>query len=239
MNIPIWCADLADGFWARVGTTPAYPRDLRKVIAAAVPLSVIDLPSVTVTAVRQWFEWMNLPIHLDEADRPLRACLVALCGEGFAFVDAYDTDMERNFSIAHELGHFLRDYFNPRETVIQRLGSVALEVLDGKRPPTPTERFQAVFRNAPIGPFTHVLRRDETGIPLTHVERESEFAADRLAFELLAPVAALGDCENRNELVTRLVDVFGLPPEPATRYANLLLPDAPKAGVHVSRFLIC
>lgn len=237
MSVPVWCADLAANFWARVDVVPPFPRDLREVIVAAVPLSVIELPGVSVDAVRHWFARLELSLPLDEPDRPLRACLVAWLGDGFAFVDATDTAEEQRFSLAHELGHFLRDYLKPRETVTQRLGPSALDVLDGRRLPTPTERFQSVLRNVSIGPFTHLLRRDESGVPLSAAERESEIAADRLAFELLAPAVELGEARNRAELIERLVDEFGLPLLQATQYAAILLPEAREAG-SVARFLI-
>lgn len=237
MSVPVWCADLAANFWDRVGEKLPFPRDLRSVVASAVPLSVIELPGVSIDAVRCWFENLELNVPIDELSRPLRACLVAWLGDGFAFLDANDSPEEQRFSLAHELGHFLRDYLKLRETVARRLGVAALEVLDGRRVPTPTERFQAVLRNVPIGPFTHLLRRDETGVPLSAAEREAEFAADRLAFELLAPAAEVGVARDREELITRLVDEFGLPLQPATQYAAILLPEAREAG-SVARFLI-
>jgi hypothetical protein len=238
MSVPVWCADLAADFWARAGTPPPFPRDLKQVIPAAVPMSVIELRGVSVAAVRAWFARQDIAVPFDEPDRALRACLVAWLGEGFAFVDATDDPAEQAFSVAHELAHFLRDYRHPREVVLRRLGEAAIEVLDGRRAPTPEERFQAVLRNAPIGPFAHLMRRDETGRPLSAAEREAEFAADRLAFELLAPAAALGEPRDRADLERRLVRGFGLPPEPAARYAAILVPEKRTAGSHVSRFFV-
>src|SRR5262249_17714529 len=148
----------------------------------------------------------------------------------FAFVDAFDDLAERLFSLAHELAHFLRDYLHPRETVTRRLGPDTLDVLDGRRSPTADERLHALLRNAPIGPFTHLCGRDESGLPSNPAGREAEAAADRLAFELLAPAADVGPSTGREELVGRLVGLFGLPPAPAERYAAILLPDAPQPG---------
>lgn len=238
MSTPVWCADLAADFWAKAGPPPPFPRDLKPVIPSAVPMSVVDLRGVSVAKVRAWFHRQDIAVPVEEPDRPLRACLVAWLGEGFAFIDSTDEPEEQAFSVAHELAHFLRDYLHPREVVLRRLGDAAIEVLDGRRPPTPEERFQAVLRNAPIGPFTHLMRRDETGRPLSAAEREAEFAADRLAFELLAPSSALGDASDRDALTRRLVREFGLPHEPAGRYAALLVPEKRAAGTHVSRFFI-
>jgi hypothetical protein len=228
---------LAGSFWAKAGPPPPFPRDLHHAVGT-VPLSVISLKGVSVAVVRQWFERLKIVVPLDEPDRPLRACLVAWRGEGFAFLDALDDHAERVFSLAHELGHFLRDYLQPRETVIERLGREALEVLDGLRRPTPSERFHAVLRGVSLGPFAHLLRRDDSGRPLTPAEREAEAAADRLAFELLAPVAAVGEATDHGALVARLIAVFGLPPEPATRYAAILLPDAPRIDRALTRLIV-
>lgn len=224
MSVPVWCADLAAGFWAAAGDPPPFPRDLRGAIALGLPLAVVDLPGLTVTGVRNWLGRRVIALPLAEPDRPLRACLVASGGHGFAFLDAADPPAERRFSLAHELAHFLRDYRHPRQTAARRLGPAVLDVLDGRRPPTPDERVRAVLRHVWAGPFTHLLARDDGGRPLAPAEQEAEDAADRLAFELLAPAAAVGDVAARGELVARLVDAFGLPPGPAARCAALLVP---------------
>jgi hypothetical protein len=184
-----------------------------------------------------WFAERALAIPLDEPDRRLRACLVAIRGQGFVFLDADDNPAERRFSLAHEIAHFLRDYWVPREKAMRRLGPTAAMVLDGERQATPQERIQAVLRNVPIGPFAHLLRRDESGRPLTPSESEAEAAADRLAFELLAPAVAFADDSDRETIVGRLVEEFGLPFTPASRYAALLVPDPIGPGRFISRIV--
>jgi hypothetical protein len=230
VSAPVWCADLVARFWAAAGDPPPFPRDLGPAIAGALPLTAIDLTGLRVAAVSAWFADRGIPIPLDEPDRPLRACLVAWRGHGFAFLEEADDPAERRFSLAHELGHFLRDYWHPRETAVARLGPAVMDVLDGVRPPTVEERLHAVLRNTPVGPFAHLLRRDETGRPLSPAEREAEAAADRLAFELLAPAAVVGDG-------SELVGVFGLPPGPAARYAALLKPDPVPRDLALARLL--
>jgi hypothetical protein len=233
---PVWCIQLAALFWMKAGPPPPFPRDLRHA-ATAVPVSVVEMNGVSVASVRRWFERLAIYIPLDEPDRPLHACLVAWRGEVFVFLDSLDDLAERLFSLAHELGHFLRDYLHPRETVAARLGKAALEVLDGHRPATPFERLHAVLRNVRLEPFTHLLRRDDSGRPLTPVERDAEAAADRLAFELLAPADAVGEVADRGELAKRLVSVFGLPPKPAAGYAAILMPESPPIDRAMSRLI--
>jgi hypothetical protein len=228
--------ELAACFWELAGSPPPFPRNLHRAVAA-LPLSVVDMAGVSVAGVKQWFRRIGICLPLDEPERPLRACLVAWHGEVFAFLDLQDDTAERAFSLAHELGHFLRDYLQPRQMVSRRLGPAALEVLDGERAATPVERLRAVLRNVSLGPFTHLLRRDELGRPLTLAEREAEAAADRLAFELLAPAAAVGEATDPRELVDRIVRTFGLPREPAERYAAILLPALPPLDRAISRLI--
>lgn len=236
MSRPLWCERLATTFWSRVGRPPSFPRDLTAA-ARALPLSTIQLDGVSVAEVRRWFERLDIPVPLTEPDRPLRACLVAWRGEGFAFIDARDEPAERRFSLAHELAHFLRDYLTPRAVVSAKLGGSALEVLDGLRAPTPDERLHAVLRGVMVEPFAHLLRRDESGRPLTPAERDAEAAADRLAFELLVPLEVVGETVSRAELIERLVCEFGLPLAPATAYAAILRPAASPVDRSVGRLL--
>jgi hypothetical protein len=232
----VWCIELATTFWLKTGPPPPFPRDLRNAVLA-LPLSVVELPKLSVSLIRRWFEQLELPIPLDEPDRPLRACLVAWFGEGFAFLDSRDDPSEKAFSLAHELAHFLRDYLYPREIAAKRLGKAALEVLDGKRPATPDERLHAILRNVRLGPFTHLLKRDDSGRSLTPVEWDAEVAADRLAFELIAPADDVGEGANRFELAKRLVQVFGLPTTAAECYAATLMPESPPIDRAISRLI--
>ena len=111
-------------------------------------------------------------------------------------------------------------------------------MLDGHRPPTAAERVDAVLRTLAVGPFAHLLRRDESGRPLSAVEREAEAAADRLAYELLAPADAVGEMADRIALVERLIHSFGLPPEPAARYAEILQPAVSLLDRGLARLII-
>jgi hypothetical protein len=220
MSLPVWCADLSARFWAVAGDPPPFPRNLGLAITGAVPVTVLELSELCVAAVRGWLTRREIGIPIDEPDRRLRACLVAWRAHGFVFLDAGDDPAERRFSLAHELAHFLRDYWYPREAAIQRLGPAVAEVLDGDRPATLDERVSAVLRKVRVGPFAHLLRRDATGRPLTAAEREAEAAADRLAYELLAPAAALGEFAGPDELVEK----FGFPRAAAEQYAALVAP---------------
>lgn len=228
MSVPLWAAELAATFWVKAGEPEPFPRDLRRPIARAVLLSVAFLPKLTVRAALERLRECGLVCEFPGVDRPLRACLVARNGHGVALIDGADSDAEQRFSIAHELAHFLRDYWYLRQQIRKRLGESALEVLDGRRPATPRERMHALLRNVPLGFHVHLLERDDNGNPASWSIAQAEEDADRLAYELLAPAKHVLERmpAARCELVDRLQSFYGLPAPQSVRYAGLLLPSA-------------
>lgn len=237
MDVPLWVKELADVFWQRAGPPGTFPRSLRKP-ARTLRLSVVALPGLSLTAVRSWLDRQGLAGILDAADRPLRACLAARGGLGFIFLDALDDENEQRFSLAHEIAHFLRDYWQWRTLAVERLGRGILEVLDGVREPTPEERLLSVLRQVPLGFHTHLLTRE--GGNLSPALACAEDEADRLAFELLAPTECFAAAERRDMalLTRRLRDEFGLPGAAAARYAELLCPPPPQLDPRLERWKI-
>jgi hypothetical protein len=144
-----------------------------------------------------------------------------------ALIDGSDGEDEQRFSIAHELAHFLRDYWSLRRRILNRLGGEALQVLDGERPPTSQERLHALLRDVPLGFHLHLMERDGDGNPLTSAIAQAEDNADRLAYELLAPaehVLEKSDSIRKPMLECKLREFYGFPSVQASRYADLLLP---------------
>jgi hypothetical protein len=227
VSVPLWASELAREFWEKARETEPFPRNLRRPIAKAVPLSVALVAKLSVRAALDWLQKCGMVCELAGEDRPLRACLVARRGHGVALVDGSDEEAEQRFSIAHELAHFLRDYWSVRRRICKRLGVAALEVLDGERPPSSQERLQALLRNVPLGFHLHLMERDSEGNPLTSSIAQAENDADFLAYELLAPAEhVLGNDRTVSNpaLVRRLRDFYGLPRTQASRYAGILLP---------------
>jgi len=194
-----------------------------------MPLSVVLLPRLSIGAALQWLQKCGMVCEFPGADRPLRACLVARRGHGVALVDGSDVDAEQRFSIAHELAHFLREYWSVRRRVCKRLGAGVLAVLDGERPPTAEERLHALLRHVSFGLHLHLMERDNEGNPASVSIAQAEEDADRLAFELLAPaehVLADGIPSSRGGLADKLRQVYGLPGPQAVEYAGILVPPA-------------
>jgi hypothetical protein len=242
VSVPLWVGELASEFWAEAGEEEPFPRQLRRPILRALPLDVIELPGLCVAAVLDWLRQRNVVLALGEPDRPLRGCLVAGKGHGFAFFDRGDSPDEQRFSLAHELAHFLRDYLQPRRRAEARLGPQVRAVFDGERPAHPEERLHALFGAVKVGFHTHLMARDPDGNP-DDSAAASEGEADRLAYELLAPAATVlarvGRARDRQRAAIRLLrEVFGLPEAQARCYADLLFPPAPPADPLLRRLRI-
>lgn len=149
------------------------------------------------------------------------------------FLDGADPDSERRFSLAHEVAHFLSDYLEPRQKVLEFIGEGVRDVLDGIRPPTMEERLSSLFRGVHLGMFVHMMDRSSDG-KISYVSvLEKEDRADALALELLAPEAAVlnrirqagihGESELYESAVESLINDFGLPSSIASQYGRVFV----------------
>jgi IrrE N-terminal-like domain len=227
VNVPIWVRDLAGDFEERVGDDAclaSLPRDLETAIDRAYDVTIERIPGLTLAAARDWLRRRGIETD-DVADRQLCGCLAAC---GVIFLDADDPLDEQRFTLAHELAHFLRDFRRPRERLIRVVGAEAVEVADGRREATVSERIAAALERVEWTVRLHLLPRDVDGRPATAAIADAEASADRLAFELLAPVAHLVACGAAEwsdaELAGHLARDCGLPPRQATRYVEMLRP---------------
>lgn len=239
---PHWVWEAAEVFWTKVGGAAPFPRDLTEPIERTLSLTTVPLSRLRIARVEEWLSHNGIPARISVADRTLRACLVARYGAGVIFLDGGDSEDEQRFSLAHELAHFLRDYARVRERAIEKLGWSILAVLDGERLPTPDERVEGVLAGAALGFHLHLMDRSPTArSAIDRIERD----ADRLAFELLAPARLVGrgievlPGERRGaEVRRRLVSDYGLPVAEASRYAAILVPEAPASSVRTRLGLV-
>lgn len=244
MRLPLWIGETAEAFW-RVGGDPGpFPRDLRAPIAWGLPVAILQLPRLRLRSIDDWLRSRGVSCSLDGGDRALRACLVARGGQGFIFLEGSDPEDEQRLSLAHELAHYLRDYWQPRQRVREQLGPAALEVIDGARAARPAEEVHALLARTPLGYQVHLLDRTADGDYLTPATARTERAADLLAYELLAPedllrqaVADLPTAKHPEHAEELLRSRYGLPPRPARAYAALLFAP-PEAANPLLRHLL-
>jgi len=231
VNPPLWVTELAREFWLLAGGAGPFPRDLRRAVPRAALLSVKVLAGLSVQRASAWLCNQGVSSLPAELDRALCACLFARGGCGFIFLDADDDEAEQRFSLAHELAHYLRHYHEPRRRAVTKFGRQILEVFDGKRLPTPTERLHALLRNIRIGEHVHLLARDDRRRIASPTIASAEFDADLLGCELLAPAGAVLQRTRRRtarasrlEAERQLQETFDLPSSMATWYASWLYP---------------
>jgi hypothetical protein len=235
----LWLSEAVETFWHLVGGEEPFPRALRGSIANALPLTLVQLPHLRVTAAESWLRRCGVFCAIGAGDRALHAGLVARYGQGFLFLDGADGEDEQRFSLAHELAHYLRHYRQLRQRVEARLGVTTLEVLDGLRPASRTERLDALLAGVPIGYYVHLMCRDEDGGLPDSRTLTAEREADLLAYELLAPAALVAEevcmtpTEGRQAAAARQLRChFGLPAAPAADYAAQLFPPRPESFLH-------
>jgi predicted small lipoprotein YifL len=217
----------------------AFPRDLATEAPVWLPVTLVPLPRLTTDAVRDWLTRYRLRPTLDTPSRRVHGCMVAWVGKGILFHDSEDGEDERRFTVAHEVAHFVLDHLLPRRRALRAFGEGIREVLDGKRPPGPGEALSSALEGVPLGMQVKLLDRDGSGSIRAGRVMQSEWRADRLAFELLAPAALAREelSPTREEAgVARLASRFGLPREVAREYARVLRP-ARKPRFSILEFL--
>jgi hypothetical protein len=212
----------AAAFWAGAPEPARERGDVEAAVVWSVPLALVALPNLDARRARGWLAERGARLGDGDGERPLRGLLLAARGVGIVFLDGTLPPADRRFTVAHELGHFLLDYLEPRERVLREAPSL-LEVVDGRRSPTWTERAQALLARVPIGLHAHLLDRDPHGAAAPDVE-VTEDAASQFALEMLAPWSAalaatrelVGDRRSSHgellaEVTARLAERFALP----------------------------
>lgn len=229
-----WLDKVADGLWQRGTGPPPFPRDMEAAaMDAGLPVFFVPIPGLTVEKAGAWIACRQGAFRFLCPTRTLRGCIVAVRGEAAIFTDPDDAPDERRLTEAHELAHFLCDYERPRQNALEAFGSLVRPVLDGHRLPTLVERVHAALAGVPLGAYTDLMGRDETGGIGEADALGTELRADRLALHLLAPPDAvfaflpgMPSETERNAFGRMVVDilcrVFGIPDWAAREYGRRL-----------------
>ena len=223
---------LARAYWADVPFQPKCPRNLENSVCWGHSVTVSTLPKLNLASVHDWLAKRGILRDSMPRNRPLHACLAAIRGQGFIFLNGTDPENEKRFSLAHEIAHFILDYELPRKNAIDFFGASIVDVLNGDRAPTIDERLAGTLRTLSLGNFDHLMHRDNSGLARSIRVIEAEDNADRLGLELLAPRADVmshlktngntGVTPALKEIVSLLTDIYALPDEVAEQYARFL-----------------
>lgn len=223
--------DLLSLFWELAGEIEPFPRTLERSIAFALPVALVKLPHLHLEDIENWLRYRKIPYSFRCQSRPIYGCLIALGGNGIIFIDGSDPPDQLRFTLAHEVAHFLHDYWLIRNKAIRSFGVSIAEVMDGLRSPTIDERLHALLGKIPIGIQTNLLDRTENGNDLNQTWKV-ENNADKLALALLAPPEEVLQRVNlqgkdfpqrRASVKNLLINSFGLPAEIAAAYSADLL----------------
>ena len=213
-----WLREALDVADLRLGSD--FPRDLAAAIPVQLPVSIVELQRLSTGSVQSWLHDRGVPHDL-QGNRRLHGGLVAHAGAAIVFLDARDDQDERRFTLAHETAHVIHDHLVPRARALRALGDSIRPVLDGERKPSREEELSAVLAHVPLGVQVHLMARTQRGSIFTWEVEESERRADRLALELIAPHAVFSR-ELGLHGPRALSERFGLPPEVAESYADLV-----------------
>ncbi len=221
---------LASSFWESIGEIPIYPCDLEHALLWALPVAVIKLPRLGLSSLRKWLSTRNIEMPYLGNDRRIRACLLARCGSGLIFLDGSDPKDEQRYSLAHEVAHFILDYHIRRHQIINALGSRIAEVLDGEREATIEERLTGILAGVTIGPFIHLMDRNNHNNIRRQYILNVEDAAERFAMELISPQKEVecyldaaypdwyGGARQPQDAIAAIARTFGVPPRIIATY---------------------
>jgi hypothetical protein len=222
---------LAAATWEACPLDTRQSSDVEAAVVWSALLAIVTLPQLALSDANRWLDSHGIPGPTVAEDRPLRGLLVAWRGHGLIFVDGSLSIEERRFTIAHEQGHFLLDYDEPRRRVLAEAPDL-LDVIDGYRPPTAADRARAALARVSLGAHTHLLQRDSLG-GANGAALAAEDEASLYALELLVPWDALlvllrravstdqAYAEKLRSAAEAVIEEFRIPAEPATSRAAL------------------
>lgn len=180
---------LAESILKLAAELQASDTDLDSVIGWHSPVAIITLPRLGLRSVAEWLALKGVGVTLPPVDRPLRGLLLAWRGIGLIVLEGGLSPNERRFTLAHEWGHFLLDYQEPRKRILERAPDL-LEVVDGHRPVTADDRARAVIEQLTLGVHAQLIERDQQGDASWDVDTREDIAT-HFALELLSPWSAV------------------------------------------------
>ena len=229
VNAEYW----GEWFWTRAGGPARYPVDIGYAATCALEVSIHLITYLTPATAADFLGHDRSRPADAPSQRPVHGCIAVGPRGAKVLVERRDAEEERQFTIAHEVAHYILEVRRHHRLAEQRLGACHVDVLYGSHEATPTERLDAWLNNVRSAPLMHFMDRTPTREYGCGRTLEAECSADRLATEILAPSAELvrAASDYRKLPFRDLVDAarriaeqrFGLPGAIAGPYASRLI----------------
>lgn len=223
----------AAAFWDAAEMRSHSTRDIALAATTVLPLEVVRLDNLNVRRVEEWMRMQNLFCNLSDRNRLSHGLLVVLRCNGWIFLEGNDDERTRQFTLAHEVAHFLHHHQYPLDHAVRKFGPDVLDIFNGHRGPTHRERIVSALARVDLTPYVHLFPRSESPTASLEPRRKAEEQADSLALELLAPArevvktlqeqGAIGDYGTCMSTANALLnDIYQLPELIARDYARRL-----------------
>lgn len=181
---------------------------LEQKLTFALPICVVELPDLTLSRVSRWLARHEIAFSMHKRDRELMGLLLAARGNGLIFLNSGLPHDEKDFTLLHEIGHFIFDHLVPRDNVMRHDPDL-VEVFDGDRPASSRDKAISFLHNVDIGVHSHLLDRDGSGQSSFDTGLHEDHAS-WFALEFLAPAlevsAYLRDRLNRSASYSRALN---------------------------------
>lgn len=229
-------AQTAADFWKQAGVVPKYPLQpnyLEQAICLLLPINIVKLNKLSLFEVISWLAEHSYSMQISE-DCTLCGLLFISQGQGIIFINGSHSLDEQSYTLAHELGHYLLEFDQPRKKAKLLFDNKIDEIFLGIRKPTIEDELSGIIKRVNVRPYVHFLEEDNTSAEGRARVWDAENKADALAFELLAPFhtvhAELKEkCKYltfncvRNELPGILAERFGLPSSVRQQYLAAIM----------------
>ena len=210
------------------GGQPSYPiafNSLSARIRESFRIAIHSIPDLDIARIAATVQRLGLPFESTTLDRysALAGFLYAYHGGGIIFIEETDPEERQKFSLAHELGHFINDYYRPVYLKYESSNTIPLFQAEQTVQVRQVVSARCTKRDIFGGdePEMVEVKSPDTrslldSLQREHKEKYKEIKANLFAAELLMPMEECRRIEHENpgagqeELTAALMKRFGV-----------------------------
>lgn len=194
-------------------------------IGETFEIAIQEVPHLNIEQVTRVLNRLDVPVGTTVIDRysDMAGFLYADAGGGIIFIEASDPEERRTFSLAHELGHFVNDYYRPVYLKYENSNTISLFQEEGTVKPRQVISARCTRRDIFGDAEQEILdvKSNNTERLILDLQRQQkenykEIKANFFAAELLMPMDECSRIEfesegaTREELTAGLIRRFGV-----------------------------